>query len=116
SCPPLRSGFRHTVSRRTPNMRFTKFEGFGNDYLVFEANQLAGVGDLGSFASRICNRHYGAGADGIAIVSESPAVAGGHESESDFGVRIFTPDGSEAGMSGNGMRCVAAYLFYHDLS
>ena len=105
------------VSATIPNMspRFTKFEGFGNDYLVFEANQLAGVGHLGSFASRICNRHYGAGADGIAIVSESPALAGGHESESDFGVRIFNPDGSEAGMSGNGTRCAASYLFYHDL-
>src|SRR5256714_8494731 len=89
--------------------RFTKFQGYGNDYLVFEADQLAGVGDLGRFASRICNRHYGAGADGIAIAARS------NESESDFGVRIFNPDGSEAGMSGNGTRCAASYLFYHDL-
>ncbi len=90
-------------------MRFTKFQGYGNDYLVFEADQLAGVGDLGSFASRICNRHYGAGADGIAIAAESS------ENDSDFQVRIFNPDGSEAGMSGNGTRCAASYLFYHDL-
>jgi len=90
-------------------MRFTKFQGFGNDYLVFEAEQLAGVDDLGSSASRICNRHYGAGADGIAIAA--PSV----EKDSDFRVRIFNPDGSEAGMSGNGTRCAAAYLFFHGL-
>ncbi len=97
--------------------RFTKFHGYGNDYLVFEADQLAEVADLGQFAKRICNRHYGAGADGIAVVQESepPAVAGGQEGGSDFQVRIFNPDGSEAGMSGNGTRCAASYLFFHDL-
>src|SRR5207244_1524966 len=95
-------------------MRFTKFQGFGNDYIVFEAEQLVGVGDLGRFARRICNRHYGAGADGIAIVSEPPEVAGG-QVNADFEVRIFNPDGSEAGMSGNGTRCAASYLFYHQL-
>src|SRR5437762_4506008 len=96
-------------------MRFTKFQGYGNDYLVFESEQLSGIGDLGRFAKRICNRHYGAGGDGIAILSEPPAVAGGSDNDSDFQVRIFNPDGSEAGMSGNGTRCAASYLFYHDL-
>jgi diaminopimelate epimerase len=95
-------------------MRFTKFQGFGNDYIVFEAAQLAKVSDLGDFARRICNRHYGAGADGIAVVSEPPAVAGGPK-DFDFTVRIFNPDGSEAGMSGNGTRCAASYLFFHGL-
>lgn len=89
--------------------RFTKFHGYGNDYLVFEARQLTGVGDLGDFARRICNRHYGAGADGIAVAAVS------EESSADFQVRIFNPDGSEAGMSGNGTRCAAAYLFFHNL-
>ena len=89
--------------------RFTKFHGYGNDYIVFEADQLAAVDDLGDFARRICNRHYGAGADGIAITQRS------EEDSSDFQVRIFNPDGSEAGMSGNGTRCAASYLFYHRL-
>lgn len=89
--------------------RFTKFHGYGNDYIVFEALQLAEVDDLGDFARRICNRHYGAGADGIAITQPS------EEDRSDFHVRIFNPDGSEAGMSGNGTRCAASYLFYHEL-
>ncbi|HYX31410.1 MAG TPA: diaminopimelate epimerase [Pyrinomonadaceae bacterium] len=90
-------------------MRFTKFQGFGNDYLVFEADQLKNVEDLGSFARRICNRHYGAGGDGIAIASCADT------DNADFRVRIFNPDGSEAGMSGNGTRCAAAYLFFHGL-
>lgn len=89
--------------------RFTKFHGYGNDYLVFEADQLAGVSDPGQFARRICNRHYGAGGDGIAIVQRSD------EPSADFVVRIFNPDGSEAGMSGNGTRCAASYLFFHNL-
>ena len=88
---------------------FTKFQGFGNDYLVFEVEQLSEVGDLSGFARRICNRHYGAGADGIAIVRRSS------DRESDFNVRIFNPDGSEAGMSGNGTRCAASYLFFHEI-
>ena len=89
--------------------RFTKFHGYGNDYIVFEADQLAEVDDLGAFAKRICNRHYGAGADGIAITATA------NKETSDFQVRIFNPDGSEAGMSGNGTRCAASYLFYHQL-
>ncbi len=89
--------------------RFTKFHGYGNDYIVFEADQLAEVDDLGDFARRICNRHHGAGADGIAIAKRSEADT------SDFQVRIFNPDGSEADMSGNGTRCAASYLFYHQL-
>jgi diaminopimelate epimerase len=89
--------------------RFTKFHGYGNDYIVFAAGQLTEVGDLGDFARRICNRHYGAGADGIAVAAVS------EESSSDFQVRIFNPDGSEAGMSGNGTRCAASYLFFHSL-
>ena len=89
--------------------RFTKFHGYGNDYIVFEAGQLTEVGDLGDFARRICNRHYGAGADGIAVVQRS------EDSSADFAVRIFNPDGSEAGMSGNGTRCTASYLFFHKL-
>jgi diaminopimelate epimerase len=88
---------------------FVKFHGFGNDYIVIEAKELAGVSSLGGFARRICDRHYGAGADGIAVVSPS------ENQEADFHVRIFNPDGSEAGLSGNGTRCAASYLYYHKL-
>ena len=86
--------------------QFTKFHGLGNDYLVIEAEQLAGIDDLGEFARGICNRHYGAGGDGIAIVGKSDTDA------ADFTCRIFNPDGSEAGLSGNGTRCAVASLYY----
>lgn len=89
--------------------QFTKFHGLGNDYLVIEAEQLAGIDDLGEFARRICNRHYGAGGDGIAIIGKSDAGT------ADFNCRIFNPDGSEAGLSGNGTRCAVAYLYYKNL-
>lgn len=88
---------------------FTKFHGFGNDYLVFESDQLASIGDLAQFSRSICNRHYGAGADGIAIVNRLDT------GDADFHVRIFNPDGSEAGLSGNGTRCAAASLYFKSL-
>lgn len=86
--------------------KFTKFHGLGNDYLVIEAAELRDVNDLGEFARRICNRHYGAGGDGIAIISKSETE------DADFDCRIFNPDGSEAGLSGNGTRCAVAYLYH----
>jgi diaminopimelate epimerase len=89
--------------------KFIKFHGFGNDYIVIESAELAGVSEvsLGEFARRICNHHYGAGADGIAVLSPSASA--------DFHVRIFNPEGSEASLSGNGTRCAAAYLHYKQL-
>lgn len=93
--------------------RFTKFHGFGNDYIVIEASQFAAAGispdEFGAFTKRICNRHYGAGGDGIAVVA--PSEVNG----ADYHVRIFNPDGSEASLSGNGTRCAAAYLYYKNI-
>lgn len=86
--------------------KFTKFHGLGNDYLVIEAAELRHADDLGDFARRICSRHYGAGGDGIAIIAKSETEG------ADFNCRIFNPDGSEAGLSGNGTRCAVAYLYH----
>ena len=90
-------------------LTFIKFHGFGNDYIVFEAEQLAAVSDLNEFARRVCDRHYGAGADGIDVVAPST------DENADFVVRIFNADGSEANLSGNGTRCAAAYLYFRKL-
>jgi len=95
--------------------RFIKFHGFGNDYIVIEQKDLSHIAPtadasaLGEFAQRICNRHYGAGADGIAVISQPENEA------ANFHVRIFNPDGSEAGLSGNGTRCAASYVYYQKL-
>lgn len=89
-------------------MQFCKFHGFGNDYLVLEAENLKSVKSLSDFARQICDRHYGVGADGIAIVGKLKSNA------ADFSARIFNPDGSEAGFSGNGTRCAVAYLHYRE--
>lgn len=93
--------------------QFTKFHGLGNDYLVIEVEQLAGIDDLGDFAKHICNRHYGAGGDGIAVIG--PVTGKSDNAGADFTCRIFNPDGSEAGLSGNGTRCAVAYLHYRGL-
>jgi diaminopimelate epimerase len=88
-------------------MKFVKFHGYGNDYLVIDAEALRDVASLAEFARRACDRHFGAGADGVAVIeqlADDPAA--------DFRVRIFNPDGSEAAMSGNGTRCAASALFY----
>jgi len=103
-------------------MNFTKFHGYGNDYLVFEAAELKDVGlspgfeRIGAgepffeFVRRVCDRHFGAGSDGVAVVEPL-----GEGEEGDFRLRIFNPDGGEAAMSGNGSRCAAAYLHYAGL-
>jgi len=92
---------------------FTKFHGFGNDYIVISSSDLGRAGivesGLATFARSICDRHYGAGSDGIAVFEAL------NDERADFHVRIFNPDGSEASLSGNGTRCAAAYLYYKKL-
>ncbi|HLL72303.1 MAG TPA: diaminopimelate epimerase [Pyrinomonadaceae bacterium] len=99
-------------------MLFTKFHGYGNDYIVCEAGELAGVGDVPEFVRRVCDRHYGVGGDGVATV-ERVATAGGVGGDgtegADFVLRIFNPDGSEAAMSGNGSRSAAGFLYFQGL-
>lgn len=90
-------------------MRFTKLHGYGNDYIVCDGRDVNGVASLGELAKRICARHTGAGADGIAVIDVR------HGGDADFSLRIFNPDGGEAAMSGNGSRCAAAYLYHHGL-
>jgi diaminopimelate epimerase len=88
---------------------FTKAQAVGNDFLIVEAQDLvsAGVAESGlpEFSQDICDRHCGAGADGVEII-DSPEDA----AKADASIRLFNSDGSEAEISGNGTRCVAAYL------
>ena len=88
---------------------FCKFHGFGNDYIVFEAEKLKGLSALSDFAVKVCHRHTGIGGDGIAVLEKLSGEA------ADYECRIINPDGSEAGFSGNGTRCAVAYLYYRNL-
>jgi diaminopimelate epimerase len=91
-------------------INFCKFHGFGNDYIVFESQDLQrGVSSIEKFAERVCHRNTGIGGDGIAVLEKSK------DSLSDYSCRIINPDGSEAGFSGNGTRCAVAYLYYKNL-
>jgi diaminopimelate epimerase len=90
-------------------IKFSKFQGFGNDYVVIEAAQLQPIRDLSEFTKRFCHRTLGVGSDGIAILEKL------NDAEADFSCRIINPDGSEAGFSGNGTRCAVAYAYYKGL-
>jgi diaminopimelate epimerase len=90
-------------------IKFCKFHGFGNDYIVVEKDELKGVSDIGEFTKEICHRNTGVGGDGIALLEKLDGT------EADYSCRIINPDGSEAGFSGNGTRCAVAYLYYKDL-
>ena len=81
-------------------------QGAGNDYVVIGPRNPAC--DWSRLAVRMCDRHYGVGADGLLIVGPSEAA--------DFRMRMFNPDGSEAEMCGNGIRCFAKYVIDEGLA
>jgi diaminopimelate epimerase len=81
---------------------FVKYHGQGNDWLVVLANDLPS--DVPTFARRFLDRHTGAGADGLIVVTK-PEVR-----RHDARIRFVNADGSEAEMSGNGIRCAGAFL------
>jgi diaminopimelate epimerase len=86
------------------SMRFYKYHGTGNDFIIIdnrnESIREAGKGEL---AKELCDRHFGIGGDGL-ILAETSSRADGR-------MRIFNPDGSEAEMCGNGVRCMGKFLY-----
>jgi diaminopimelate epimerase len=88
-------------------MQFHKYHALGNDFIVIRESELRTVTtDYGEFAKRICDRHFGAGADGMEVVLDRKTT-----DEADYEIRLFNADGGETPISGNGTRCVAAYLY-----
>src|ERR671913_1665264 len=81
-------------------MRFTKMEGCGNDFLIFDPGEVEG-NDLPDLALTVCDRHFGVGADGILIPAPSGAA--------DLEMVYLNSDGSYSEMCGNGLRCLARY-------
>jgi len=85
-------------------MRLVKVHGLGNDFLFAASGPGPAPAEAGALARRICDRHTGVGADGLILLdlgSGKPAAVG---------FRVFNADGSEAEISGNGLRCAAAFL------
>lgn len=85
---------------KVPAVPFLKASACGNDFLLIEG--LHAPADLAAFSRRICDRHRGVGADGVEWLFP--------DNEADIRARLFNADGSEAEISGNGTRCVAAWL------
>jgi diaminopimelate epimerase len=91
-----------------PTVKFTKVHAFGNDFLIVPETDVAGIADLAAVIRQACDRHRGIGADGVMLVEETTAGAQ---------TRLFNADGSVSELSGNGVRCVGAWLaFERDLS
>lgn len=92
-------------------MRFQKFQAVGNDFIIVREGDLPREdGDPAGLARRVCERHLGPGADGLEVILTTPS-----EPAADFAIRLFNADGGETPISGNGTRCVAAYLYFNDL-
>ena len=88
-------------------MRFTKMHGAGNDYLYVDCFRQTAPQNPAELARRISDRHTGVGSDGLILVGPSPVA--------DAQMKMFNADGSEAEMCGNGLRCLAKYLFEQGL-
>jgi len=88
-------------------MPFTKMHGLGNDFIVIDRRTLQ-LDDLPGLAPRLCERRFGIGADQILLLDKSDIA--------DFRMSIFNADGSEVEMCGNGIRCLAKYIWDRKLS
>lgn len=89
-------------------MKFTKMHGAGNDYLYVNCFEAVDLGDIPSLAQAMSDRHFGAGGDGLVLIQPSERA--------DARMRMFNADGSEAEMCGNAVRCVAKYVYDHDIA
>jgi len=83
-------------------MQFVKMHGAGNDY-VYVDTSIERVDNPGALAVEVSSRHFGIGSDGLILIIPSEVA--------DARMRMFDADGSEAQMCGNGIRCVAKYLY-----
>lgn len=84
-------------------MKFTKWQGVGNDFIIPDELDFAVAGGIKDFAQEICDRHFGVGADGLCLLETTD--------KADIRMRLINADGSEAEMCGNLIRCVARHLY-----
>jgi diaminopimelate epimerase len=88
-------------------MRFTKMHGAGNDYIYVNCFAESVPPNVPELARRMSDRRFGVGSDGLILICPSERV--------DAEMRMFNADGSPAEMCGNGIRCVAKYLYDHGI-
>lgn len=88
-------------------MKFTKMHGIGNDYVYVNCFEET-VDNPSDLAKAVSDRHFGIGSDGLILILPSR--------EADVRMRIYNADGSEAQMCGNGIRCVAKYVYEHGIA
>jgi diaminopimelate epimerase len=114
------------TGKKRMKINFTKMHGLGNDFILidclkqdcrftppqsppFQGGDMRGYpSEFGELAKRLCNRRFGIGADQILLLYPSTSA--------DFKMRIFNTDGSEVEMCGNGIRCLAKYIWDRNLS
>ena len=86
------------------DMKFTKMHGCGNDYIYIDvAKEKIAQEEKEAFVRRVSDRHFGVGGDGVIFINPSE--------EADFEMEMYNADGSRAEMCGNGIRCVAKYVY-----
>jgi diaminopimelate epimerase len=88
-------------------VKFTKMEGLGNDYVYVNGFEET-VHDPATLAVRMSDRHYGVGSDGLILILPSETA--------DARMEMYNADGSRAEMCGNGIRCVARYVYEHRIA
>ena len=84
-------------------LRFTKMHGAGNDYIYVDCFEKPPPADVSALARNISDRHTGVGADGLILIGPSKTA--------DARMRMWNADGSAGEMCGNGIRCVAKYVY-----
>jgi len=84
-------------------MHLVKMQGLGNDFILIENDEARRIASFEEFARFACDRHFGVGGDGVIFILPSERA--------DIRMRIFNSDGSEAEMCGNGIRCLARYVY-----
>jgi diaminopimelate epimerase len=89
-------------------MRFTKMHGIGNDYVYVNCFEVPFPKDPASLARQMSDRHFGIGGDGLILICPS-------DNGADARMRMYNADGSESEMCGNGLRCVAKYVYDHGI-
>jgi diaminopimelate epimerase len=89
-------------------MKIAKLHSLGNDFLVIDEGETKDIPEKGALARRICERHTGIGSNCLLLISVKDQEKGL------INFRVFNADGTEAEVSGNGLRCAAAYLYYQN--